>query len=77
MSLIASMNVNDLTIAALGFVAFLTVAMVWVGLTVQQTSFRRVREIAAQRVSLAAGETQRRRRSPGTPGGLMRRVVFR
>jgi tight adherence protein C len=76
MSLIASMNVNDLTIAALGFVAFLTVAMVWVGLTVQQTSFRRVREIAAQRVSLAAGETQRRRRSPGTPGGLMRRVVL-
>ena len=77
MSLIPSgMNVNDLTIAALGFVAFLTVAMVWVGLTAQQASFRRMREIAAQRASLAAGETQRRRRAQATSGGLMRRVVL-
>jgi tight adherence protein C len=79
MSLIpAGMNVNDLTIAALGFVAFLTVAMVWVGLTAQQASFRRMREIASQRASLAAGETQRRRRAQAqaAPGGLMRRVVL-
>jgi tight adherence protein C len=72
----AGMNVNDLTIAALGFVAFLTVAMVWLGLTAQQANFRRMREIAAQRASLAAGQAQRRRQSGGTPGGLMRRVVL-
>jgi tight adherence protein C len=76
MSLLVSMNVNDLTIAALGFVAFITVGMVWIGLTAQQASLRRVRDLAAQRAALAAGETSRRRRTRTAPSGLMRRVVL-
>jgi len=70
------MNVNDLIVGALGFVAFLTVVMVWIGLTVQQSGLRRVRELGAQRSTIAAGRPQSRRRSRMTRTGLMRRVVL-
>jgi tight adherence protein C len=73
----AGMNINDLTIAALGFVAFITVVVVWGGLMRREPSLRRIRDVTAQRHALAGGGMDRRRRGANNAsGGLMRRVVL-
>ena len=69
-------NIDDLTVAALVFIAFVTVAVMWGALTVRQPSQRRIREIASRRDVLRGSSlAPRRRGSRAEAPNFMRNVV--